>query len=288
MSMFKSILTSTVAAVSLAAPAMAQITSVSQLRDVQPTDWSYQALSNLISQYNCVAGYPNGTFKPGQPATRAELAALVDSCLSRISEYQSAEDARLAAALKEQAAQWKGTQAQVAAIQAGIDAKKQGVGNYLGAGVFLNKQGMQGAGKNSTATISGATIQGRYVVTRAFGGEISARPYMNFAAGPNGNIGAAGGLMASYDYSLAKTAAGVSKANVYGGVGYQIPFVNQTQSNTQAAIGASGQAVFALGLEGRLTNSLVGFTQLTFPTTTPGIQGAGYSPVLFGGLGLKF
>lgn len=239
MSMFKSILTSTVAAVSLAAPAMAQITSVSQLRDVQPTDWSYQALSNLISQYNCVAGYPNGTFKPGQPATRAELAALVDSCLSRISEYQSAEDARLAAALKEQAAQWKGTQAQVAAIQAGIDAKKQGVGNYLGAGVFLNKQGMQGAGKNSTATISGATIQGRYVVTRAFGGEISARPYMNFAAGPNGNIGAAGGLMASYDYSLAKTAAGVSKANVYGGVGYQIPFVNQTQSNTQAAIGAS-------------------------------------------------
>ena len=34
-----------------------QVTSVSQLSDVQPTDWAYQALSNLVERYGCVAGY---------------------------------------------------------------------------------------------------------------------------------------------------------------------------------------------------------------------------------------
>ncbi|TVS03068.1 MAG: S-layer homology domain-containing protein, partial [Cyanobium sp. PLM2.Bin73] len=44
-----------------------QVTSISQFPDVQPTDWAYQALSNLIERYGCVAGYPDGTFK-GQRA----------------------------------------------------------------------------------------------------------------------------------------------------------------------------------------------------------------------------
>ena len=33
-----------------------QVTSVSQFSDVQPTDWAYQALSNLVERYGCVAG----------------------------------------------------------------------------------------------------------------------------------------------------------------------------------------------------------------------------------------
>jgi len=36
----RSILAASVAAASLAAPAMAQVTNVTQLKDVQPTDWS--------------------------------------------------------------------------------------------------------------------------------------------------------------------------------------------------------------------------------------------------------
>jgi hypothetical protein len=35
-----------------------QVTSISQFSDVRPTDWAYQALSNLIERYGCVAGYP--------------------------------------------------------------------------------------------------------------------------------------------------------------------------------------------------------------------------------------
>jgi hypothetical protein len=53
---------------------------------VKPTDWAYQALSNLIERYGCVAGYPNGTFKGGQAMTRFEAAALLNACLDRITE----------------------------------------------------------------------------------------------------------------------------------------------------------------------------------------------------------
>lgn len=288
----KAILTASLAAAALtASPVLAQVTSVGQLRDVQPTEWSYQAISNLISRYGCVAGYPNGSFKPGQPATRAELAALVNACIDRIAEYQSADDARIAAALKAQAAKWSGTQAQVDAIQAGINAKNNGVGNYLGLGVALNKQGVNGGGYGPNRTISGGTLQARYAVTNKFGGDISIRPYLNAAAGPNGNIGTAGGALLSYDYSIAKK-GGVSAANIYGGVGYQVPFVNNSQANFQSAIGDRGQVVFVLGTEGRITNSLVGFADLKFPTTNAansyGATGGAYSPVFTTGLGFKF
>jgi hypothetical protein len=289
--MLKTILAAGVAAVSLTAPAMAQVTSVSQLSDVQPTNWAYQAISDLVSRYGCVAGFPNGTFQPGEPATRAEMAALVDSCLNRISEFQDAKDAQLAAALKAQAAQWKATEAKVDALVAEDQAKKNGVGNYLGLGVALNKQGVDGNGYTAERTISGATLQGRYVVTEKFGGDISLRPYLNAAAGPNGNIGTAGGALVSYDYSIAKK-GGVSAANIYGGVGYQIPFVNNSEANYQSAIGERGQVVFALGTEARLTNSLTGFAQLLFPTTNAGNayggENAAYSPVFSTGVGFRF
>lgn len=277
-------------ATAFSAPSMAQVTSVSQLSDVQPTEWSYQAISNLVSRYGCVAGFPNGTFQPGQPATRAQLAALVNACLDRVTDFQSAQDAQLAAALKTQAAKWEGTQAEVNELIAERDAKNNGVGNYLGLGVALNKQGVDGNGYTADRTISGGTLQARYAVANKFGGDISIRPYLNAAAGPSGNIGTAGGALVSYDYSITKK-GGVSAANIYGGVGYQVPFVNNSEANFQSAIGDRGQVVFVLGAEGRLTNSLVGFADLKFPTTNAansyGVTGGAYSPVFTTGLAFK-
>ncbi len=63
-----------------------QVTSVSQFSDVKPTDWAYQALSNLVERYGCVAGYPNGTFAGGSSMTRYEAAALLNACLDRVTE----------------------------------------------------------------------------------------------------------------------------------------------------------------------------------------------------------
>jgi hypothetical protein len=56
------------------------------LSDVRPTDWAYQALSNLVEKYGCVAGYPNGTFGGGKSMTRFEAAALLNACLDRVTE----------------------------------------------------------------------------------------------------------------------------------------------------------------------------------------------------------
>jgi hypothetical protein len=114
---------------------------------------------------------------------------------------------------------------------------------------------------------------------------VSIRPYINAVAGPNSNIGAAGGAMVSYDWSISRAASGVSRANVYAAAGYQTPFTNGTEANAQPAVG-TGTAVLALGLEGRITNSLVGFADLKFPTQNAG--GGSYSPVFTTGLGFKF
>jgi hypothetical protein len=251
-----------------AAPSMAQVTSVSQLKDVQPTQWSYQAITNLVERYGCVAGYPNGTFQPGQPATRAELAALTNACLDRITEFYTAADAALASALRAEFSRELGaTNARVTALETAAARKAQGVGNYVGLGVLLNQQGVAGAGETAQKTVSGGTLQARYAV-KNFSNQnaVSIRPYLNAVAGPSGNIGTAGGALLSYDWSIARK-AGVSAANIYAAAGYQVPFVNNSDANFQSAVGSKGQAVLAIGLEGRITNSLVGFADLKFPTT---------------------
>jgi hypothetical protein len=63
-----------------------QVTSITQFTDVRPGDWAFQALTNLIERYGCVAGYPNGSFKGGQALSRYEAAALLNACLDRVTE----------------------------------------------------------------------------------------------------------------------------------------------------------------------------------------------------------
>ncbi len=65
---------------------IAQVTSVSQLSDVQPTDWAFQALQSLVERYGCIAGYPNGTYRGNRPMTRYEFAAGLNACLDRVNE----------------------------------------------------------------------------------------------------------------------------------------------------------------------------------------------------------
>ena len=63
-----------------------QVNSVTQFSDVQPTDWAYQALSNMVETYGCVAGYPDNTFRDKQALSRHEASALLNSCLDRVNE----------------------------------------------------------------------------------------------------------------------------------------------------------------------------------------------------------
>ncbi|MDY7014765.1 MAG: iron uptake porin, partial [Cyanobacteriota bacterium] len=56
----------------------------SKFRDVRPTDWAFQALSDLIDRYDCLVGYPDGTFRGNRPLTRYEFAAGLNACLNQI------------------------------------------------------------------------------------------------------------------------------------------------------------------------------------------------------------
>lgn len=65
---------------------MAQVTSVSQLKDVQPNDWAFQALQSLVERYGCIAGYPDSSYRGNRALTRYEFAAGVNACLDRVNE----------------------------------------------------------------------------------------------------------------------------------------------------------------------------------------------------------
>ncbi|MGB7272505.1 MAG: iron uptake porin [Geitlerinemataceae cyanobacterium] len=66
-----------------------RIPSVSELSDVEPDDWAYQALQSLIDRYGCLAGYPDGTFRGNRSLTRYEFAAGLNACLDRAIELAS-------------------------------------------------------------------------------------------------------------------------------------------------------------------------------------------------------
>ena len=82
---------------------IAQVTSVSQLSDVQPTDWAFQALQSLVERYGCIAGYPDGTFRGNRAATRYELAAALNACLDQLSnKFVTKEDLAAIKALQDE------------------------------------------------------------------------------------------------------------------------------------------------------------------------------------------
>jgi hypothetical protein len=75
------------------ADGMDQVTSVSQLSDVQPTDWAFQSLQALVERYGCIAGYPDRTFRGDRALTRYEFAAGLNACLDLIQELLASQSA---------------------------------------------------------------------------------------------------------------------------------------------------------------------------------------------------
>jgi hypothetical protein len=69
---------------------MGAVTSVSQLSDVKPTDWAFQALQSLVERYGCIAGYPDKTYRGNRAMTRYEFAAGLNSCMDRVNDLIAA------------------------------------------------------------------------------------------------------------------------------------------------------------------------------------------------------
>ena len=62
------------------------VTSVSQLSDVQSSDWAFTATQSLVERYGCIAGYPDKTFKGQRAISRYEFAAGLNACADKINE----------------------------------------------------------------------------------------------------------------------------------------------------------------------------------------------------------
>jgi Carbohydrate-selective porin, OprB family/S-layer homology domain len=140
-----------------------QVTSVSQLSDVQPTDWAFQALQSLVERYGCIAGYPDGTFRGNRAATRYELAAALNACLDQISDrFATKEDLETVKALQEEfkaeLATLKGRVDGLEARTATLEAQQFSTTTKLqGQAIFAVQYGDQTgvSGTNSRATAIG-------------------------------------------------------------------------------------------------------------------------------------
>jgi Carbohydrate-selective porin, OprB family/S-layer homology domain len=103
----------------------AQVTSVSQLSDVKPTDWAFQALQSLVERYGCIAGYPDRTYRGNRAMTRYEFAAGLNACMDRVNELIAAATNDLAS--KEDLATLQKMQEEFAAELAEIRGKVDGL-----------------------------------------------------------------------------------------------------------------------------------------------------------------
>lgn len=134
---------------------LAQVTSISQLSDVQPTDWAFAALQSLVERYGCIAGYPDSTYRGNRAMTRYEFAAGLNACLDRINELIAAgladkvsrEDLATVQRLQEEfAAELEALRGRVDALEAktaeleanplGFDAATSKLGFEIVTGIF--------------------------------------------------------------------------------------------------------------------------------------------------------
>jgi hypothetical protein len=75
---------------------VAQVSSVSELTDVDPNTWAFQSLKSLVERYGCIEGYPSKKYLGNRPLSRYEFAAGLSSCLDKLGEQIAAASNNLA------------------------------------------------------------------------------------------------------------------------------------------------------------------------------------------------
>ncbi|NEP86760.1 MAG: iron uptake porin [Okeania sp. SIO2C2] len=136
-----------------------QVTSVSQLSDIQPTDWAFQALQSLVERYGCISGYPDGTYKGNRAMTRYEFAAGLNACLDRMTELIGQSTVDLA------------TREDIAAVQRLVEEFAPELATLRGRIDVLEARTaeLEANRFNGTTTIFGGEVI--FGLTNGFGGE---------------------------------------------------------------------------------------------------------------------
>jgi hypothetical protein len=229
---------------------MEQVTSVSQLTDVKPTDWAFQALQSLVERYGCIVGYPDKTFRGNRAITRYEFAAGLNACMDRVSELIAAGTADLVKkedleALKKMQEEFAAELATLRGRVDGLEARtatleKQqfSTTTKLQGSVWMN---LTGAGASRDVTYEGPAGgvndpgNGRFFNTRQADGSPtrqttdSPEPTFSFLTWLTLNTSFSG-----KDLLVTQLAAGngISPANQYASAGFfnafGVPFFDQT------------------------------------------------------------
>jgi hypothetical protein len=74
------------------ADTLGQVRSVTELQDVQPSDWAYQAVKGLVEKYGVISGYGDRIFRGNQPLSRDQFAAVLNQVLTKIEQLFIAGD----------------------------------------------------------------------------------------------------------------------------------------------------------------------------------------------------
>ncbi|XGV99830.1 MAG: iron uptake porin [Leptolyngbya sp. BL-A-14] len=226
-----------------------QVTSVSQLTDVKPTDWAFQALQSLVERYGCIVGYPDKTYRGNRALTRYEFAAGLNACMDRINELIAAgtadlvkkEDLLAVQKLQEEfAAELATLRGRVGALEARtatLEKQQFSTTTKLNALVWFN---LSAANASRDVTFEGPpgsvadAANGRFFATRTGG-----QPTRQVTGSPEPTFGFNTWLTFNTSFTgkdslVTQLAAGnsVSPANQYASAGffnaYGVPFTDQT------------------------------------------------------------
>lgn len=78
------------ATILVATPPARAFTPVSELRDVSPDHWAYNAIKALVEKYQVMEGFPDNTFRGTRTISRYELAAALSKVMARVEEMVAA------------------------------------------------------------------------------------------------------------------------------------------------------------------------------------------------------
>ena len=181
-------------------PVAQNVTSVSQLSDVKPTDWAFTALQSLVERYGCIAGYPDSTFRGNQATSRYEFAAGLNACLDKINEIISAgladkvskEDLETLQRLQEEfAAELTALRGRVDALDAKVaklEAQQFSTTTKLSGEAIFSVQG--GSGNPGTPSSSNIFVSSRVRLdlNTSFTGSDLLKTRLEVGNGAGGNI----------------------------------------------------------------------------------------------------
>lgn len=240
-----------------------QVTSVSQLSDVQPNDWAFQALQSLVERYSCIVGYPDSKYRGNHALTRYEFAAGLNACLDQVNNLIASSTSdlatktdlatlgRLTEEFSSELAQLRGRldkletrTAEVEANQFSTTTKLTGEAQFVLGGVLAGNNVITKQPAPRTITLQDRV---RLILTTSFNGKDQLRTTLS-----GGNIASLGGkgtgIFGTYDGRTADNASPRFPNNELAITGIRYRF--QPAENTQVNIFAQSDGALEIGLSG--------------------------------------